>query len=165
MHMQAFQAVAEFLRGQSLPRNVVEIGSKNVNGSVRPLFPGASYVGVDVVEGPCVDVVADGAVFKPAVPPDCIVCCEVLEHAENAQEMVANAVDILQPGGQVIITCASDGRAPHSAVDGGPLRAGEFYRNVPPNLLQQWLELAGAKDIQIAYAADCGDVYAMGFKA
>jgi hypothetical protein len=41
---------------------VLEFGSRNINGSVRPLFPYASeFVGVDLVDGPDVDVVGDAA--------------------------------------------------------------------------------------------------------
>lgn len=164
MHAAAFRAVEKFLEGVAPPASVVEFGSKNINGSVRPLFRDAEYVGVDVVPGRGVDVVADAADFIPVVQPDCVISCEVLEHAENAQDIVTNAVDILSPGGMVIITCASDGRAPHSAVDGGPLREGEFYRNVPPQMLLLWLEMAGAECVKVLHDAGCGDAYAMGFK-
>ena len=164
MHTAAFRAVEERLKSIDPPRSVVEFGSKNVNGSVRPLFRDAQFVGVDIVPGPCVDVVMDAASFKPALRPTCVVSCEVLEHAENAQDIVKNAVDILEPGGVVIITCASEGRAPHSAVDGGQLREGEFYRNVSPQQLLLWLELAGAERVKVAHDTALGDAYAMGFK-
>lgn len=164
MHSQAFRAVEERLKGLTPPRSVVEFGSRNVNGSVRPLFKGAMYTGVDVEPGPCVDIVMDAALFEPAIRPACVVCCEVLEHAPNAQAIVTNAVDILESGGVVIITCASTGRPPHSAVDGGPLRKGEFYRNVPPEELLNWLEKAGAERVKVAHNVECGDAYAIGFK-
>lgn len=164
MHTAAFRAVEERLCGVVPPQMVVEFGSRNVNGSVRPLFPGALYVGVDVAPGSCVDVVADAASYEPVVKPSCVVCCEVLEHAENAKQIVTNAVNILEPGGIIIVTCASDGRAPHSAVDGGPLREGEYYRNVPPDELLRWLEEAGAERVQVTYNEACGDAYAVGFK-
>lgn len=159
MHVAAYRAVSSRLQAVDPPVCVVEFGSKNINGSVRPLFRGAAFTGVDVVAGPDVDVVADAASFTPEVAPDCVVCCEVLEHAENAQAIIKNAVRILRPGGLVIVTCASDGRQPHSAVDGGALREGEFYRNVPPSLLASWLADAGAVG-EVEHSADNGDVYA-----
>ena len=164
MHVEAFQAVADFLQEAEPPKSVVEFGSRFINGSVRPLFRGASYVGVDIAPGPCVDVVADAATFKPALRPACVVCCEVLEHAENAKAIVANAVDILEDGGSVIVTCASTGRAPHSAVDGGQVQVGEFYRNVPPETLLAWLEEAGAERVKVLFDQGRGDAYAVGFK-
>lgn len=164
MHVEAFQAVSDFLQGMKPPRSVVEFGSRFINGSVRPLFRGASYVGVDLAPGPCVDVVADAATFTPSLRPACVVCCEVLEHAENAKDIVINAVDILEEGGIVIVTCASTGRAPHSAVDGGAVQDGEFYRNVPPEELLVWLEGAGAERVKVLFNQDRGDAYAVGFK-
>lgn len=165
MHAEAYNAVAERLKGIAPPRSVVEFGSKNVNGSVRPLFSSAvTYVGIDCAPGPDVDIVMDAALFEPVLRPACVVCCEVLEHAENAQDIVTNAVDILEQTGIVIITCASTCRAPHSAVDGGALREGEFYRNVEPDMLRLWLEMAGAVRVEVEHNAECGDAYAVGFK-
>ena len=38
-------------------RRVLEVGSRDVNGSVRQFFDGGEYVGVDWRPGPCVDLV------------------------------------------------------------------------------------------------------------
>ena len=164
MHVEAYQAVADALNNVDPPKHVVEFGSRYINGSVRSLFRHASYVGVDVAPGPMVDVVMDAALFVPTVRPACVVCCEVLEHAENAQAIVANAVSILEQGGIVIVTCASTGRAPHSAVDGGPVHEGEHYENVAPETLLAWLEEAGAEGVKVAFDQVRGDAYAVVFK-
>lgn len=166
MHAEAYVAVAKRIQELAKPlRSVVEFGSRNINGSVRPLFPEyASYVGVDAMDGPDVDVVMDAESFVPMRAPNCVVCCEVLEHAANAKRLVEHALMILALKGAVIITCASTGRAPHSAVDGGAVREGEHYRNVTPQELRSWLEEAGAVFIDVEHHADRGDVYAMGFK-
>lgn len=122
------------------PRVVLEVGSRDINGGVRDLFVGAeSYVGIDVVDGPGVDLVADGATYWPDQRPDTVVCCEVLEHAPEAEAIVRHLVEVVSPGGLVIFTCAGPLRTPHSAVDGGPLRAGEFYRNLAAADLRAWL--------------------------
>ncbi len=39
-------------------KSVLEIGSLNINGSIRPFFEQCTYVGVDLGEGADVDVVA-----------------------------------------------------------------------------------------------------------
>ena len=39
---------------------VLEIGSYNVNGSIRAFFPNANYTGVDLCDGPGVDIVSSG---------------------------------------------------------------------------------------------------------
>ncbi len=44
----------------------------------------------------------------------------------------------------LLATCASRQRPPHSALDGGPLRRGEWYQNVSPiemdRALAHWAE-------------------------
>src|SRR5262249_32046337 len=129
MHAATYRYVRCTVRRHGPWRTVLEIGSWDVNGSVRRLFAGATYLGVDIVPGPGVDVVADGASFAPEHPPDCVVCTEVLEHTLRAEAIVANAHRMLAPGGVLVLTAAWAGRLPHSAVDGGRLRPREFYSN------------------------------------
>jgi hypothetical protein len=64
-------------------RSTLEVGSLNVNGSVRPLFTGP-YVGIDMQAGSGVDMVLNahdlGMVSNRF---DCIVCTEMLEHDDQ----------------------------------------------------------------------------------
>jgi hypothetical protein len=142
--------------------SVLELGGRDVNGSVRPYFNGARYVSVDIAPGPGVDVVADATTYRPDERYDAVVCCETLEHAEDADGFVATAWGSLKPGGLFLITAACPPRAPHSAVDGGPLRPGEFYRNVDPALMGSWL--VGWKDVDIEVHEDRGDIYGVAVK-
>jgi hypothetical protein len=72
---------------------VVEIGGRNVNGSVRELFhPECAYLSTDIAPGDGVDIVADGASLSLDIAADLVVCCEVLEHASNADAVVAIAL-------------------------------------------------------------------------
>ena len=139
MHAEAFAFVQTVVTAHGVPASVVEIGARCINGSIRPLFHGAAYTGIDIAPGLWVDVVADGATWQPPAPVDCVVCCEVLEHAEQAAAICANAAAMLRPGGLFIVTAATDPRAPHSGTDGGALRPGEFYRNVSLANLADWL--------------------------
>lgn len=147
---------------------VLEIGSVNINGTVRGLFPGADYTGIDIVAGEGVDVVADGATYTPPDGEffDLIISTEVLEHAENAPLILANAYRLLRPGGVLILTAAGEGRRPHSAVDGGELRPGEFYRNVTRALLAAWLAPFAVSLIQETPPPPGGeaDIYALAIK-
>lgn len=140
MHAEAFAFVSAVLAGLPAPENVVELGGLDFNGSVRGLFNGARYCSVDLVAGKSVDVVADAAEFTPSEPPDLVVCCEVLEHSPRADRIVQNAIRMLVPGGVLLVTCATDPRAPHSAVDGNAVRPGEFYQNVPLEAFRAWLD-------------------------
>ena len=126
--------------------HVLEFGSRNINGSARQIVGRcARYVGVDLYEGPDVDVV--GSATDVVVPGafDVVICTEVFEHADDAacQAMTANAYRHLVPGGRFIATMAGPGRMEHSAIDGKGLHPGEFYRNVDKALLAEWLAMAG----------------------
>lgn len=140
MHAEAYAFVRGVLAGLPAPQNVVELGGLDFNGSIRDLFNQTRYLSVDLVPGKSVDVVADAAEFTPPEPPDMVVCCEVLEHSPRADEIVRNAIRILAPGGVLLVTCATDPRAPHSAVDGNAVRSGEWYQNVELESLRAWLD-------------------------
>lgn len=112
---------------------VYEVGSLNVNGQARDLISGLhTWTGIDLIEGPGVDIVGDACDILPTLPPcDVIVCCEVLEHYEDWPTLVWAMCDQLNNGGTLILTCAGTGRPPHAA-DGtmdGP-HPGEYYANV-----------------------------------
>jgi SAM-dependent methyltransferase len=162
MHLEAASFVALTAHHYGPFTSVLELGGRNVNGSIRPFFPDADYVSVDIAPGPEVDIVCDATTFRPMERFAAVVCCEVLEHVENPDGFVATAWGSLHPGGLFIVTAACPPRGPHSAVDGGPLRSGEFYRNVDPDLMVAWL--TGWKDAEIETHEDRGDIYAVARK-
>ena len=64
MHPAALQWVTEALDDLPAPTRVIELGSLNVNGGLRHLFPPeCDYIGVDLQPGPGVDVVADACTY------------------------------------------------------------------------------------------------------
>lgn len=149
MHPAAYDYVAAQVAARDPFPHVVEFGSLNINGTVRALFDG-EYVGVDRVDGPGVDVVADAATYTRPRKADCVVCCEVLEHHRHPKRLIDNAHRLLRKGGVLILTAACDPRQPHSAVDGGPLLDGEFYRNVNPATLRRWLTLFTESEVDVS---------------
>jgi hypothetical protein len=149
-------------------RAIVEVGGRNVNGSIRAMFAGPPYLGVDLVAGADVDLVADCA--APAThwlildalgqQPDTVICCEVLEHTPEADAIVRNCLMLVEPGGYVILTCATAPRDEHSAIDGGTLRPGEFYRNVELGRVQSWLAYHPAV-VELEETHPRGDLYVL----
>lgn len=163
MHPEAYAWVAGKVSEFDLrAERVIEVGSRNINGSIRPVFePHAkAYIGVDVAEGSGVDVVADACTWRPDAPADLVVCMEVLEHCELAPMLIMSMFGMLRPGGILIITAAGPARAPHSAVDGGGLRSDEFYANIYDDELLDWAVMAGAEDVRVEFGRDRQDVYA-----
>ena len=96
-------------------KRVLEVGSLDVNGSIRPgiqaLGP-AEYVGVDMRQGPGVDVVCDAAEIDRRFGPDAfdvVVSTELLEHAREWRKIVHNFKYVLRPCGLLIVTTRSYG--------------------------------------------------------
>jgi hypothetical protein len=160
MHAQAFDFIAHHA-GTVSPTSVLELGSLDINGGIRSLFAGANhYHGLDVVEGPGVDEVADAADWRPQQRFDVVVSTEVLEHAPRWPDVVCNAWAALESGGTLLLTCATDPRPPHSAVDGWGLRDGEWYANVGPQQLLGLLRSFDPEAWLVEVARDRGDLYA-----
>lgn len=167
MHSTAYQFVYQMLATYGQPESVVEIGSCNVNGTIRPLFKRAEalgcYVGVDVRSGPGVDIVSDGASYQPSPGRftfgiAMIVCCEVLEHAPNAHQIVKNAIALLRPGGFFVLTCATDPRPRHTS--DGAFGGNEHYHNICPKELTSWLQQTRVSSFAVTTSPALGDLYA-----
>jgi len=141
MHDTAMEFVSRFATSESV--TVIEIGSRDINGSTRALFPAAIWIGLDLYEGPSVDWVGDCTNYAPTSPVNLVICTEVLEHAEQWEQILDVAATWLSPSGKIIITCAGPGRAPHSHHDGATVREGEYYGNLTIDQITGRLEAAG----------------------
>ena len=151
MHREALQWVARVITEHGLDKpgvNVLDLGGRDVNGTTHDLWanPGR-YVVVDAYPHESVDVVADAANLFLDERFDVVTSTECLEHAEFAAGIVRAAYDHLAPGGCFIATMAGPGRAPHGQHGDHEPAEGEFYRNVEPNELAQWLREAGFKGV------------------
>ena len=139
MHDQALAFYRSHLAGLP-PLKVVEFGSCDINGSVRSVYPqAASWLGVDVQPGRGVDLVADAATWVTRTRYDIVICAEAFEHTASWPEIIGTARAVLKAGGLFLASCATGNRPAHSATDGGPLRPGEHYANVDPDLLKSGL--------------------------
>jgi len=97
-----------------LNKKVLEIGSFNVNGTVRDLFKNCSYIGLDIAEGNGVDVICEGQKYDaPNESFDTIISCECFEHNPYYIETINNAIRMLKSKSLFLFTCATTGRAVH----------------------------------------------------
>jgi hypothetical protein len=140
--------------------NVIEVGSRDINGRASTFWGAhASWHGIDIADGPNVDEVGDAAeVLKRHAGYDLAICCEVFEHAENWREILA---EMHQVAGVVLITCAGEGRAPHSAIDGGRVRPGEYYANITQTEMEKALADLGMIVLKIQHSQRDGDLYVL----
>ncbi len=119
-------------------KKVLEVGSLNINGSVRSFFLACDYTGIDVGAGKDVDIVCEGQKYDaPDNSFDTTISCECFEHNPYWAETFANMIRMTKPGGLVIFTCATTGRREHGTTrttpQDSPLTVGlqwDYYRNL-----------------------------------
>lgn len=153
MHPAVTEFVSRFATNDVC--KVLEFGSRNVNGTVRSLFPNAHYVGVDRIPGSGVDIVADASEIRPPDDStlfDYVICTEVFEHDPNWASLCLAAYLNLRVGGIFICTAAGPDRLPHSGIDGQELREGEHYKNISSEELQIALKDSGFTDFIVDLA-------------
>lgn len=100
-------------------KDVIEIGSYNVNGSLRPytvsLMP-RKYIGVDIKEGQFVDIIcnAENVLDKFGKESfDLVITTEMMEHVENWRKVISNLKNICKENGVIILTTRSKGFGKH----------------------------------------------------
>jgi SAM-dependent methyltransferase len=86
-------------------RSVLEIGSADVNGSIRRFFTG-DYMGVDLAQGPGVDFVVEPGIIPFSTGSfDVVVTTEMLEHDPRPWETFKEIARLLRYNGTLILTC------------------------------------------------------------
>ena len=117
-------------------KRILEVGSKFVNGSVRPLIERfchpKEYVGTDVEPGKYVDLVLPAERLIDHFGPksfDVVISTEVLEHVFDWRLVINNMKEVLRCGGYIYITTRSHG-FPHHAY---PY---DFWRYKPHDLIE-----------------------------
>ena len=119
-------------------KRVLEIGSLDINGSLRSFFTNCDYIGIDVGEGPGVDIVCQGQEYDaPDKSYDVVCSAECFEHNPYWLETFKNMIRLCKSDGLIFFTCASDGRSEHgttrtSPAD-SPLTVGigwDYYKNL-----------------------------------
>jgi SAM-dependent methyltransferase len=101
-------------------KTVVDIGSQNVNGSLKKLVPrGSRYIGIDFVAGPGVDLVLDDPYLLPfeSASVDVVVSSSCFEHVEFFWLMFNEILRVLKPDGLFYLNAPSNGEFHRYPVD------------------------------------------------
>jgi SAM-dependent methyltransferase len=111
--------VLNFVKKLNLNENekVLEVGSLNINGTVRSVIKNKNYIGIDAVAGNGVDVVMDlfDIDIKFEVGSfDIVVSCELLEHVEDWFGAIQKMWKMLRPQGQLVLTTRRPGFGYHA---------------------------------------------------
>src|SRR5262245_16955776 len=102
------RAVAEAF---DLAGPILEVGSYQVAGqeeiaNLRPLFPGKSYLGIDVRSGPGVDEIADvEALPYSSGSFGTVIAMNTFEHVPHFWRGFEEAYRVLRPDGALLISC------------------------------------------------------------
>jgi SAM-dependent methyltransferase len=135
--LQFFQNVKNAFPDFFVGKKVFEVGSVNINGSIRSFFENCEYLGIDVAPGLGVDVVCQGQDYDgPDNFFDIVVSSEMMEHNPYWAETMKNMIRVCKPGGLVVMTCAGLGRPEHGTErtsDGNSLSTTigwNYYKNL-----------------------------------
>lgn len=100
-------------------KRVIEVGSCDINGSVRPLiesYKPKEYIGVDITTGPGVDIICNvqDLVFKFGKQGfDAVISTELLEHVKDWKLAIHNIKSICKTNGIILLTTRSYGFGYH----------------------------------------------------
>ena len=101
-------------------RRVLEVGSLDINGSLREYITSlkpAGYVGCDIVPGKGVDTIcaAEGLIHIYRVETfDIVISTEMLEHVKDWRSAIYNMKHVCAKGGHILITTRSRGFSKHN---------------------------------------------------
>lgn len=164
MHKEVRSFIKEVQRkcpGHFQHTKVLEVGSLDINGSVRKYFYKCNYTGLDLSEGKGVDVVCHGSIYMRPESFHVVISCEALEHDEQWQLTLRQMYINLMKGGLLLITCASVNRLEHGTHESAPecspntlgyyknISAEEFQGVLPMTLFSNHLleQRSGDKDL------------------
>ena len=161
-------------------KKVLDVGSLDNNGNNRFLFENCEYIGIDVGEGPNVDVVSAGHEYDaPDESFDVIICTEVFEHDIQYDKTITNIIRMLKTGGMFIFTCAAPDRPEHGTRITSPWHAklleavseewSDYYKNLThldfkelPNFNETFPN--GYFELRTANITEASDLYFYGIK-
>jgi len=112
--------VKDLDRNEVEGKKIIEVGSYDLNGSLRPIIKDckpAEYIGVDREEGPGVDKVCKvediiNEFGKESF--DVVIATELLEHIYDWRKAISNLKNVCRTGGIILITTRSFGFAYHA---------------------------------------------------
>jgi SAM-dependent methyltransferase len=143
--------VREFYPQAFSGARVLEVGSLDINGSVRELFHNCDYTGADLQLGLGVDLACQGQLLEfPSNSFDTAISAECLEHNPYWRETLGNMLRMTKPNGLILITCATTGRKEHGTTrtnpDASPFTTAanwDYYHNLTAREIEAALNLSG----------------------
>jgi SAM-dependent methyltransferase len=148
-------------------KKVLEVGSQNINGSVRSHFFNCDYMGIDLGEAPGVDVVVSIVDYNAPNVYDVVISSEMLEHCKEWEEALKQMYINTKPGGIFILTCAGPNRHEHGTNNHTPQDSKftlEHYRNISVEDFLNVLPTDFFKEMDLGLHRGDTDLYFWGIK-
>ena len=150
--------------------SVIEMGSLNINGTVRDFYDNTiRYIGVDLAEGPGVDLISEGQNVDLAEHSfDVAVSAECFEHNPYWLETFVNMHRMAKSF--VIFTCAGEGRLEHGTKRTTPGNSPftlewDYYKNLTQQDFEDRLYLDDMfSQYEFSYNPHSQDLYFWGIK-
>jgi SAM-dependent methyltransferase len=122
MHKSAYIAGEKFFLRYALREaaSILELGSYNVNGTLRDFQPkGSKWIGADIEAGPGVDVIINDTSALPFEDSsfDYVVASSVFEHDPTFWSTFSEMVRVLKNGGSIYINSPSNGMIHRYPID------------------------------------------------
>jgi hypothetical protein len=153
---------------------VLEVGSFDVNGTIRGCFNEFNYTGIDLINGPNVDLVCSGHLFQSKNKFEIIICCECFEHDIHWKDTFKNMYSLASDHGVIIFTAASLGRLEHGTIRTSPMDSPgtsltgiNYYHNISKFEFKRFLKKNPVLKFaytKLVYNYKSGDLYFIGFK-
>jgi SAM-dependent methyltransferase len=125
---------------------VLDIGSLDINGNNRYLFEQCDYTGIDIGDGPNVDLVIKGHLHRTDINNcyDVVISTECFEHDEYWELTLKNVINnLLKDGGLFLFSCAAIGRPEHGTKKTSPKDSPfttDYYRNLSEDDIRSVLD-------------------------
>ena len=148
MHEEARQSGLRFFekycKDNIETKKILDVGSYDVNGTLKPIFERGEYVGLDMMAGPNVDIVSKAHdIDLPDESFDIILSTSCFEHDDMFWVTFLEMCRIVKPGG-FIYTCQPK-EGPYHAHPGDNWR---FYEDAGA-ALAKWAHRSNYKNIKL----------------
>jgi len=171
-----FKRVKEHLPNFFTDVKVLDVGSLDINGNIKHNFiQPFYYVGLDLGEGPNVDVVCPGHLYESGFKFDVVSSAECFEHDMYYARTLQNMIRLLRPGGLLIFTCASTGRPEHGTLRSSPSDApflpgvdekwANYYKNLTEDDIRSVVDINNTfSEFNFEFEPRSCDLYFWGIK-
>lgn len=95
---------------------IADLGSYNINGTIKDKLPG-KIIGIDLVAGPCVDVIITPGVIPPehVMRYDALISANAFHYSGDPNEYKSEVLQLLKINGHFVLTmCNSDCKETHT---------------------------------------------------